>query len=292
MSMGAKDTISAVAAPKESNDTPSGSGKPVTQRSVRGPVWRRRASAVGIRAFSVAMLAVAWQIVALLVPSTTVPSPEASYTEFVDIATSGALLDNFGATMMRVVGSFFLALLVGVCVGTVMGLSRRAERVLDVWVMVGLTIPGLVYIIVSFLWFGLTEYAAIVAIAWTTFPAISVNVWSGVKAIDQKLVDMARIFGAPQGRRLFSVIMPQIMPYVMGATRYGFGIAWKITVFVELIGMSSGVGYQLNYEFQVFNMPGVFAWTVFFTIVMLIIEIGIFKPLEQWMFRWRPELHG
>jgi NitT/TauT family transport system permease protein len=61
---------------------------------------------------------------------------------------------------------------------------------------------------------------------------------------------------------------------------------------VELLGRSDGVGYQLNYAFQVFDMTSVFAWTLFFTIVMLGIELTVMKPLEGWLFRWRPALRA
>jgi NitT/TauT family transport system permease protein len=55
-----------------------------------------------------------------------------------------------------------------------------------------------------------------------------------------------------------------------------------------MIGRDSGIGFQLHYWFQLFNMPQVFAWTLFFTLIMLVIELGIFKPVERYLFRWRP----
>jgi NitT/TauT family transport system permease protein len=202
------------------------------------------------------------------------------------------VFENLGVTLLRVALGFLLALAMGVTIGTVMGLYRRGEQFLELGVMVALTIPSLCYIIVFFMWLGLNELATVLAIAVTTFPVIAVNVWSGVKAIDNRLVDMARVFGAPQQTRMVRVVLPQILPYVMAAARYGFGVVWKVTVFVELMGRSNGVGYQLNYSFQVFDMPAVFAWTLLFTLVMLAIELLVFKPLELRLFRWRPALRA
>lgn len=194
--------------------------------------------------------------------------------------------------MVRMLVSFALAMLIGMGIGTLMGLHRRAERALDLLVMVGLTIPGLCYIIVSFMWLGLNERAAVLAITWTTFPAIAINIWKGVKAIDQRLIDMARVFGCSGWRRTTRVVIPQVLPYVMAAARFGLGIIWKVTVLVELLGRSDGVGYMLNYSFQMFDMADVFAWTLFFTLVMLVIELAILKPIERRLFLWRPELRA
>ncbi len=78
----------------------------------------------------------------------------------------------------------------------------------------------------------------------------------------------------------------------MAAARFGLGIIWKVTVLVELLGRSDGVGYMLNYSFQMFNMADVFAWTMFFTLVMLAIELLILKPIERRLFLWRPEIRA
>ena len=88
------------------------------------------------------------------------------------------------------------------------------------------------------------------------------------------------------------VVIPQVLPYMMAAARFGLGVVWKVTVLVELLGRSDGVGYMLNYSFQMFKMADVFAWTLFFSVVMLVIEMAVLKPLENRLFRWRPEIRA
>ena len=173
-----------------------------------------------------------------------------------------------------------------------MGLYRNAERFFELPVVVGLAIPSLCYIIVCFMWFGLNERAAVAAIALTTFPSIAVNIWAGVKAIDGRLTAMATVFGYGPRERTLRVVIPQVFPYIVAAARFGFGIVWKVVVVVELLGLTNGVGYQLNYFFQLFDMTKVFAWTLLFTIVMVMIEVLLLKPLERWVFRWRPEVRA
>ena len=247
---------------------------------------------VTYRLVSVLLMIVAWQVVSILVSPKYVPDPWSTFVAIIRHAESGALATHFVATIVRMLSSFVLSMIIGVTLGIVMGLFRRGERVLDLWVMVGLTIPSLCYVIISFLWLGLNDRAANLAISWTTFPSITINIWQGVKAIDQRLIDMARAFRASRWKRTLRVVLPQILPYLMAATRFGLGVVWKVTVLVELLGRSDGIGYMLNYSFQMFNMVDVFAWTLSFTLFMVLIELGILKPLERKLFRWRPEISG
>ena len=115
------------------------------------------------------------------------------------------------------------------------------------------------------------------AIGISAFPAIAINVWQGVKSVDNKLLAMGRVYGVSRSRRFTHIVFPQIAPYLVASSRFGLGIIWKITVVAELIGQDSGIGFQLHYWFQLFNMPQVFAWTLFFTLIMLAIELGILQ---------------
>lgn len=231
----------------------------------------------------------AWQLLSMVVGRSSVPAPLVTFEALREAAAQGLLWPHFSATMGRVVSSFVLAMAIGVVVGTVMGLSKRSEQLLDLPIMVMLTIPSLCYIIVAFMWFGINERSAVIAITLTTVPAVAINMWSGVKAVDHRLTDMARSFHTTRLRKTAFVVLPQVLPYTVAAMRYGLGLVWKVTVLVELLGRPDGVGYMLNYSFQIFDMPSVFAWTLFFIFIMLAIELLLLKPAENRLFRWRPQ---
>jgi NitT/TauT family transport system permease protein len=241
---------------------------------------------------SLVVLCGLWETAALIFGARYLPGPFPTAVRLAELFTTNQVVSNLVPTILRVLGGFAVAEIIGVILGVIMGLSRGWEKFLELGVMVGLTIPSLCYIILCFLWFGLNEWAAIGAIGLTTFPIIAINVWSGVKSIDAQLNDMAWTFGISRSERILKVIAPQITPYIVAAARYGFGVAWKVTIFVELMGLTNGVGFQLNYSFQIFDMASVFAWTLLFTIVMLVLELAVFKPTEQWLFRWRPEIRA
>ena len=243
-----------------------------------------------LKLFSIAAALILWQLMSLTLPPEIFPGPIATTQALWGDILGGHVGTDLAMTMFRVVAGLLLALIMGVPVGIVMGLNRRAEAVLDLWVMVGLTVPSLCYAIVAFMWFGLNEGAAILAIATTAAPSITINIWEGVKNIDTKLVQMARAYEASRATILRRVLLPQILPYVMASARFGLGIIWKITVLVELIGRPNGVGFKLFYWYQLADMQQVLAWTLLFSIIMLMIELVILKPIEVRLFAWRPQV--
>lgn len=243
-----------------------------------------------LKVLSLIAAVIFWGLLSLTLPPDIFPGPIETVQALWGEIAGGRVGTDLVMTMLRVVGGLVLALLLGVPVGVLMGLNRRAEAVLDVWVMIGLTVPSLCYAIMAFMWFGLNEAAAIIAIAVTAAPSITINIWEGVKNVDTKLVAMARVFETPRATIVRRVLMPQIYPYVMASARFGLGIIWKITVLVELIGRPNGVGFKLFYWYQLADMRQVLAWTLLFTIIMLLIELAILKPIERRIFAWRPEV--
>ena len=239
------------------------------------------------RVLSIASLLVAWLILAWIFPPTIVPGPIPVFKAMGQNIMSGQAFYHLYKTLLRVGLGLVLTMVLGVAVGTIMGLSHKGELFLDSWVMVGLTVPAIVYSIVCLLWFGLNEAAAIIAIGTAAFPAVSISIWQGIKAMDMQLVSMGQAFHLSKTAIIRKIIFPQLLPHILASMRYALGICWKICTTVELIGMSSGVGFQLNYWFGLFSMAQVFAWTLLFLLVTFAIEYLIFKPVEQRLTRWR-----
>jgi NitT/TauT family transport system permease protein len=98
---------------------------------------------------------------------------------------------------------------------------------------------------------------------------------------------MARCFHFSKRKTLVHVIWPQLHPFVMGATRSGLALIWKIILVVELLGRSNGMGYQLHLFFQLFDVAGILAYTIAFVTVIQLIELIILKPLDKKSQRWR-----
>ena len=240
------------------------------------------------KAYSFATLLLIWFLLSSIFSPSVVPGPVAVAKAVVEDLGTGEPFFHIYKTMMRVGMGLGLAMLFGLVIGLVMGLSRKGEMFFDSWVMIGLTVPAIVYGMICLLWFGLNDFAAVIAIGVTAFPAVGINIWQGVKAIDFRLVELGKVCRMPRRSILLKLILPQLLPYLLSSSRYALGICWKICTTIELIGLSSGVGYMLNYWFGLFSMTQVFAWLLMFLVVMLAIEFIIFKPLEKRLTAWRP----
>ena len=239
------------------------------------------------RVLSIVALVLLWVILSTLFPPTIVPGPVAVVKAMWQNLQSGQAFFHIYKTLLRVALGLVLTMILGIAAGTVMGLYRKGEAFLDAWVTVGLTVPAIVYSIICLLWFGLNDRAAIVAIGVSAFPTVAISIWQGIKGIDTQLVGMANAFHIPKRTIVRKIIFPQLVPHILGAMRYALGICWKICTTVELIGMSSGVGYMMSYWFGLFSMTQVFAWTLSFLLVMFAIEYLLFKPVERRLTRWR-----
>jgi NitT/TauT family transport system permease protein len=239
------------------------------------------------RILSIASLLVAWLILSVAFPPNIVPGPVPVFKAMAQNVASGKAFYDLYKTLLRVGLGLVLTMVLGITTGTIMGLSRKGEVFLDSWVLVGLTVPAIVNSIICLLWLGLNDRAAIVAIGTAAFPAVSISIWQGIKGIDTQLVSMGQAFHLSKTAIIRKIIFPQLLPHMLASMRYALGICWKICTTVELIGMSSGVGYQLNYWFGLFSMTQVFAWTLLFLLVMFAIEYLIFKPIEKRLTRWR-----
>lgn len=202
---------------------------------------------------------------------------------------SGVLPAAFAATLCRVAIAFVLAMGAGGIVGYLAGRSPRINAWVDPWLVIALNLPVLVVIVLAYIWVGLNESAAILAVVLAKAPTVIVTVREGARTLDNSLADMARAFRLPLRRRLRFIVLPQLLPYLATAGRSGLSITWKIVLIVELLGRPSGVGYTLNLLFQNFNVTGILAYGLSFAALMLIVEAGLLQPLERHASAWRSD---
>ncbi len=244
-------------------------------------------SRIGWTLLSLAALVAVWAVVAAAIDSRVLPGPAAVLAAAVRDTATGELPYNVAVTLARVVVAFTLAMVVGGAIGLALGRSPRADRFFDGWLIVLLNIPALVVIILCYVWFGLTEVAAITAVAINKIPNVAVTVREGARALSRDLDEMATVYRFPPGRRLRHVVMPQLAPFLAAAARSGLALVWKIVLVVELLGRSNGVGFQLHLYFQLFDVASILAYAIAFILVVQAIEILILQPWERAANRWR-----
>jgi NitT/TauT family transport system permease protein len=248
----------------------------------------RPAGAGRARALSLAALVAAWWTAsALAADPTTFPGPARVAAVLAAEAWSGALWLHLGATLARVAAAFVLAIGIGAAVGVAMGRSRAADAALDAWLIAFLNLPALVAIALCYIWIGLNETAAVIAVAVNKIPLAATMMREGARALDPALDDLARAYRMPWADRMRHVVLPQLAPHFAATARAGLALVWKIVLVVEFLGRPNGVGFMIHLNFQLFDVARVLAYAVAFIAVMLAVEAWALRPLERAASRWR-----
>ena len=228
-----------------------------------------------------------WQIASIWIEVDLLPSPTRVASSIHEHLFSGDLLSSVAITLARVGVSFFIAMAFGIAVGVLMGRNRNWDAALDCLLILSLNLPALVVIILCYLWFGLGEFAAVLAVSINKFPIVVVNMREGAKAVDMDLLQVTQAFKVSPYRTFFKVYLPQLYPYLLASARSGLALVWKIVLVVELLGRSDGVGFKLGIFFQFFDITSILAYSFAFILVVMIIELLVIAPLDRRLMEWR-----
>ncbi|MFN3612939.1 MAG: ABC transporter permease [Rubrimonas sp.] len=235
---------------------------------------------------SLAGLAAVWATAAWLAASPVLPGP-IEVLRAADAQIDRGYFLHLGATLLRVAAAFALAMSIGAAVGVGMGMNGLADRAFGGWLTLALNLPALVTIILCYVWFGLTEAAAVLAVALNKIPNVAALMREGARALSRDLAEMAQLYGLSWRERMAHVVLPQLAPFFAAAARNGLALVWKIVLVVELLGRPNGVGFQLGLHFQMFDVAAILAYALGFVLVVQAIELAILQPWERRAARWR-----
>lgn len=250
-------------------------------RSSEGPPWLGLAS--------LPLLLLIWQLAAWTAQSRFLPGPHAVAVEIWDLATQGPLLGDFGATLLRALIGFVMAMVIGTAIGFALGRTDWADRLFAPWIVVGLNIPAIVVGILCYISLGLSDLALILAVVINKVPLVAMMMREGVRALSVEYDELAVTFRMPRGRYLRLVLVPQLMPYLLAAARAGLSLVWKMVLVFEVLGSDGGVGFRVGLYFQLFDVTGILAYTCCFVAVILALEYGVLRPVEGRVLQWRKD---
>ncbi len=275
-------SLSAPTVPASAADGPAPGG-------YAGFTWGSRTSDLLLSILSVLSLIGVWYLGSWTMSERVLPAPHVVAVVLFEAMRSGEIWGDIGITLGRIVIAFTIAMVISAALGFTMGLSHGASVFFRVWVVTFITIPALVIMLTCYMVIGLNDRAAILGAAIPVIPILTINIRDGVKGIDPKLLGMAKAFRASRRQQIFEVVAPQVAPILVASARFGLGLVWKMVLFAELLGRGDGIGYKIEFSYQMFNMKDVLAYALSFLLVMLFIEIVILGTIEKRIFRWRSQ---
>src|ERR1043166_8584303 len=252
-------------------------------------VARLRLDLAGQRIALAAIVVAIWWLSSLSVPHYILPGPARVWQALQLITANGDLWNNLAITFWRVAVGFAVGALVGLPLGIVLGANRRAGEFFEPVIPVLNTVSSAIWAIFAIIWFGISNATTIFVVFMTAMPLIITNVWQGTRAVNADFIELAQVLRMPDWKVMSKIYLPTILPYFFSGARLAFGFGWRVSLVAETIGSSSGVGYRLRQAADLIRTDQVFAWTLTLVIMMAVLEMGVLKPLENYLFRWKKD---
>lgn len=173
------------------------------------------------------------------------PSPWQVAVTASELVRGGELWRHIGASAGRIAAGFAIGASAALIVGTLVGLSRTAETLFDPTLQVVRNVPSLAWVPFLLLWLGIDEAPKIVLIAIGGFFPVYLNLVTGIRQTDRKLIEVGYVFGLTPFERVHRIVLPAALPYLLAGLRIGLGQSWLFLVAAELIASTRGLGYLL-----------------------------------------------
>jgi taurine transport system permease protein len=249
-------------------------------------------SAAAIASATVVVLMLLWVAVSNsgLVKPIFLPTPQAVFAKFVQVATEGfagaTLLEHTLTSLSRVFGAFALACLTAIPIGVLMGVSRVARGVFDPPIEFYRPLPPLAYLPMVIIWFGIGEFSKVYLIFLAIFAPMAIAARSGVRSVSIEQIHAAYSMGASRLQVIRHVILKSALPEIFTGMRIGIGVGWTTLVAGEMVASTRGLG------FMVLNAAEFLASDV---VIMGIIVIGLFafafdllmRHMEKVLVPWK-----
>jgi sulfonate transport system permease protein len=249
--------------------------------------WRGRLLRVGS---PLAILAV-WQIASDLgfVTPEVLPSPSDIVVAFRELIATGDLQSALPISLYRSFTGLAIGGTIGLTIGLFAGLWRVGEEIFDAPLQMLRTVPFIALVPLFITWFGIDEPAKIVVIIAATIFPMYLNTYAGVRGVDPKLTEAAKIFGLNPCQTALHVILPTALPSILIGLRYAAGVALLALVVAEQINARSGIGYILNNANMNQRSDIIVAGIIVYAVLGIATDL-VMRVVERVALPWRPKL--
>ena len=246
-------------------------------------------SQLRINVISIISLAILWEIAGQTLDSVLIPPLSKIASAWIRLLISGKLLANLLMSLWTLAAGFFLAVIVGVLIGLLMGRFRAVEHFLDLYINTLMSAPMTAFVPALILWFGLGIESRIAVVFLFAVFVIVINTMTGVKQVDRTFVEMGRSFGAREAEVFFKIILPAAMPAIMAGIRLGMGRAVKGMVTAEMLLTLTGIGAMIMQYGSAFATDALFA-VILTILIVAMITMKLVEAVDQRLTGWKTEI--
>jgi ABC-type nitrate/sulfonate/bicarbonate transport system permease component len=247
----------------------------------RGEFWRAFTPI-----FSFAAFLTVWHLIAVWNDNAIqLPTPWRVAEAFWGLAADGEIIEHALVSSSRLLLSLVVAIALAVPLGFLMGLSPRAEAIIDPLVEILRPISGIAWIPLALFIFGVGDTLPVFIMLYVAFFPLLLNTIAGVRGVDRKLLAAARTMGVGRAAMLRHVVAPAALPIIMVGVRLAFAGAWAAVIAAELIGSPRGLGFAVEWYRQLLMTPKVFSFIALIGMVGFLCDLGL-RALQRRLTPW------
>lgn len=194
-----------------------------------------------------------WEIMGRkgIINTSILAMPSKILAKWIEMLENGKYPDYLLVSAGRFIKGFALGTICGLFIGTLMGLSRHANDFLGASTSLLRSIPVVAWVPIAILSLGVGESTKVILVAIGCFWAVFLNTMDGVKSVDFRYLEVAKVLEKNKHEVISRVVFPAAFPAIVTGLRSGFSNSWRGIVAAEMIGASSGIGYMISYGREV-----------------------------------------
>lgn len=228
-----------------------------------------------IRAVVLFGAAVVWQLVTVAAGNPYFPPPLRIAEAAVRLWPSAHFTADVLPSLLRVLGGWAVASVLGIVVGVLLGRSRTAADYFEYVFTFLRTLPPPLLVPVFMLVFGISTEMEVATIVFGAVWPVLLNAVDGARSVDPVMADTARVFRLSRWRWLFGVVLPAAGPKIFAGLRVSLAIALILMVISEVVGATSGIGYQLGTAQGASDLPGMWSWIALISLLGYLLNRGL-----------------
>jgi NitT/TauT family transport system permease protein len=220
-----------------------------------------------------------------LAPPLFLPTPAAVLAALGRLWADGTLQQDIAASLLRVMAGFFLALLISVPLGILMGTFPSIQWLTEPFIGLVRYMPAAAFIPLLILWLGLGELPKIALIFIGTLFFNTLMVADAVKFVPNDWIAAAYTLGSRRLQVLFTVISPAVLPSVIDAARINLAASWNLVIISELVAATSGLGFRILKAQRFLRTEEIFAGLIVIGLIGVALDLS-FRLLRHWVCPW------
>ena len=249
---------------------------------------RRRAHAITAGRLGLAtVLLVAWQLGAAAAGPLYAAGPVEVFQRIVSDSVSGDLLRHIYVTLRLSAVGFAIGCLIGVALPFLLRRMPRLTSAVEPYIMASVGVPKYALVPLFILWFGIDDAPKLWLVGLLVFYPIFIAVFAGIRNVDNRLINMARVVGASNAAISREVIWNSLLPFFFAALKIALPRAISAAIIGEYLVGNEGLGYLIENSRQNLDTTGVFAGVLVATALVLVIN-AVLSRFDRHLNAWRP----